>query len=202
MMLQDIHALKNHGRTVGRLKYSLPSLALMALIALMSWSHLEHWMYGNKPTLAQKTLAPQANNAAIRPEYKGIDERSQPYTITADQGKEASPEKIDLTYPKMVMNLKSGDVVTLTATKGTLNKITSKMHLVGNVTLTHSLGYDLETSQAWIDCKNGSAYNNEPIWGNGPAGIIEAKGFYLAERGTKVSFLGGSQLFLMASQGN
>jgi lipopolysaccharide export system protein LptC len=70
------------------------------------------------------------------------------------------------------------------------------------VKLTHSQGYFLETAHAWIDCNQGSAHGNSPIWGNGPAGAIEAKGFRLAEHGSKVSFIGGTQLLLMSREGN
>ena len=187
---------------IERLKYSLPGLALVALLVLIGWPQVQKWLYQPQPTLAQTTQTPQTNNTATRPEYKGSDEKNQPYTITADQGIETSLEEIDLTHPKMVMNLKSGEVVTLTSTSGKLNKTTNEMHLVGKVTLTHSQGYTLETDQAWINCNEGSAHSDSPIWGNGPAGAIQAKGFRLTERGNKVTFIGGTQLLLMSGGGN
>jgi LPS export ABC transporter protein LptC len=201
MLLPDIQALKDRSRMIERLKYSLPGVALVALLILIGWPQVQKWVYGQQPTLAQTTLVPQTNNTATHPEYKGTDEKNQPYTITADHGVEASVEVIDLTRPKMVMNLKSGEVVTLTSTSGKLDKTTNILHLTGSVTLVHSQGYTLETAQAWINCNQGSAYNNSPIWGNGPAGAIEAKGFHLAERGNKISFRGGTQLLLMAGGG-
>lgn len=201
VMLHDIQALKDRSRMIERLKYSLPGVALVALLILVAWPQVQKWMYKQPPTLAQTTLVPQTNNTATHPEYKSTDDKNQPYTITADHGVETSLEEIDLTRPKMVMNLKSGEVVTLTSASGKLNKVTNKMHLVGNVTLTHSQGYALETAQAWIDCDQGSAFSNSPIWGNGPTGAIEAKGFRLAERGAKVSFIGGTQLLIMPGGG-
>lgn len=196
MMLHDIQALKERSRMIERLKYSLPGVALIALLVLISWPQVQKWVHGHKPTLAQTTPLPQTNITATRPEYKSTDDKDQPYTITADHGVETSIEAIHLAHPKMVMNLKSGEVVTLTSVSGNLNKVTNKMHLVGSVTLTHSQGYAFQTAQAWIDCDQGSAYSNTPIWGDGPAGAIEAKGFRLTERGAKVSFIGGTQLLL------
>jgi lipopolysaccharide export system protein LptC len=198
IMLHDIQALKDRSRTIERLKYSLPGLALVALIILVAWPQVQKWVYQQEPALTQTTFAHPTNNTATRPEYKSTDNKNQPYTITADRGVEMSLEEIGLTYPKMVMSLKSGDMVTLTSNSGTLNKATNTMHLVGNVTLTHSQGYALETGQAWIDCNQGSAFSNNPIWGNGPAGAIEAKGFRLTERGAKISFIGGMQLLVKA----
>ncbi len=197
-MLLDIQALKGRSRMVERLKYSLPGAALLALLVLIGWPQAQKWLYAQQPTLAQTTLAPKTNNTATRPEYKSTDEKNQPYTITADHGVEISLEEIDLTNPKLVMQLKSGGMVTLTSNSGKLNKATNQMHLTGSVILTHSQGYSLETAQAWIDCNQGSAHGDSPIWGSGPAGSIEAKGFRLAERGTTVSFIGGSQLLLVS----
>jgi len=201
ILLHDIQILKNRSRMVEWLKYGLPSLALVALLVLIGWPQVQRWAYRQEPTLAETTLTPQTNNTATNPEYKGSDEKNQPYTITADQGTEISLEEIHLTHPKMVMNLKSGDVVTLTSTSGNLNKATNTMHLVGKVTLNHSQGYALETAEAWINCNEGSAHGDSPIEGNGPTGAIQAKGFRLAERGNKVSFIGGTQLLLVTGGG-
>jgi lipopolysaccharide export system protein LptC len=200
MLLHDIQALKNRSRMVERLKYTLPGIALVALLILIGWPQVQKWAYVQQPTLAQTTLLPKTNNTATRPEYKSTDEKNQPFTITADHGVETSLDEIDLTNPKMEMQLKSGGVVTLTSHSGKLNKLTNQMHLSGLVTLTHSQGYLLQTAQAWIDCNRGSAHGNSPIWGNGPAGSIEAKGFRLADQGTRVSFIGGTQL-LLSSKG-
>lgn len=201
MLLHDVQALKSRSRMIEWLKYSLPGLALMALLVLIGWPQVQRWIYQQQPTLAEVTFAPRDNNTATRPEFKGLDKKNQPYTITADHGVEIPPDEIQLTYPKMVMNLKSGDVVTLTSNSGQLNKVTNKMHLTGSVTLTHSQGYALETAEAWIDYNEGSAHSDSPIWGNGPTGAIQAKGFRLAERGNKVSFIGGTQLLLVTGGG-
>lgn len=199
MMLHDIHALKGRSRMIGRLKYSLPGIALVALVVLIAWPQAQKWIYKQEPPLVQTaTLVQQTNNTATRPEYKSTDNKNQPYTVTADHGVETSLEEVDLTHPKMVMNLKSGDVVTLTSNSGTLNKATNKIHLVENVTLTHSQGYAFQTAEAWINCNEGSAFSNTPIRGNGPTGAIEAKGFRLTEQGAKVSFIGGAQLLIMS----
>ena len=185
---------------IGHLKYALPSIALASLLVMVGWTQVQQWISPKKPTLAQTTTLSRKNNTATRPEYKNTDEKNQLYTITADHGVESSAEIIDLTHPQMMMNLKSGEVVTLSSSSGKLDKTTNKMHLVGNVTLTHSQGYALETAQAWIDCNQGSAYGDNPIWGNGPAGTINAKGFRLEERGTKVSFIGRAQLLLKCGE--
>lgn len=181
---------------IERLKYSLPGMALVALVILIGWPQAQKWWYEQKPALAKTTPLPKRNNTATQPEYKSMDNKNQPYTITADHGEETSIEDIQLMHPKMVMKLNSGEIVTLTSTSGKLNKSTNEMHLVGNVTLTHSQGYNLQTAQAWIDCNRGTAFSNTPVSGDGPAGAIQSHGFRMTDRGAKVSFVGGAQLLL------
>jgi len=87
-------------------------------------------MYKSGPTLKSQLWLKQqfklrTNNTATNPEYKSSDDKNQPYTITADHGRETSPEIIDLTNPKMVMSLTTGEVVTLTSATGRLNKVTN-----------------------------------------------------------------------------
>ena len=76
MLLHDIHALKSRSRRVGRLKYSLPGLALVALLVLIGWPQVQRWVYQQQPSLAERTLTPQ-NNTASRPEFRGSDEKNQ-----------------------------------------------------------------------------------------------------------------------------
>lgn len=198
LMLHDIQALKGRSRVIGRLKYSLPSVAFVGLVLLIGWPQAQKWFHSQKPALVESAALPQTNNSATQPEYKNSDKKNQPYTITADHGLERSTEEIDLTNPKLVMNLNSGELLTLTSNSGILNKVTNKMHLQGQVRLTHSQGYALETSQAWIDCKQGNAHGDHPVWGDGPAGAIKAKGFHIVDKGEKISFIGGTELHLMA----
>jgi lipopolysaccharide export system protein LptC len=201
-MLHDIQALKVRSRMIERLKFTLPSIALVALLVLIGWPQVQKWLYEQQPTLAQSTSISPTNNTATRPEFKSTDEKNQPYTITADHGTEKSFEEVDLTNPKFEIKLKSGGSVTLTSNSGKLNKATNQMYLKGNVILSHSQGYFLETAHAWIDCNQGNAHGNSHVWGTGPAGSIEAQGFRLSDQGNKVNFLGGTQLFLRSDKGN
>lgn len=198
---QDLRSLKVRTQVVGRLKYGLSGSALVVFLVLIGWPQFHELFYKRQPTLAQIAVTSSSHNAAIHPEYKGMDKNNQPYTITADQGIEVSPEEVDLTHPKMTLILKSGDRVTLASASGKLNKVTNVVHLIKNVVLTHSQGYVLETTEAWIYGNKGSASGNVPVWGKGPTGDINAQGFDLTEHGNKVSFKGRVQLLITPSGG-
>ena len=201
LMPHDISALKSRTRKIDHLKYTLPGIALAVLLIPVLWPWFRQWHYKSVPTLAQTVSSLQESNTATRPAYKGVDKNNQPYTISADQGLEISPEEIELSLPKMEMALKSGEKISLSASLGKYDKSANKLHLIGNVILTHSQGYTLETGQAWLDCNEGSAYTNNPVWGKGPLGAIQSKGFLLTERGNRVSFNGGAELYIASNKG-
>lgn len=196
----DARALKKRTRIIERLKYGLPSLALGGFLILFAWPQAQLWLYGQKPNLAATTISPLSKNRVTQPEYKGVNKNNQPYTITAHEGIETSAEEIDLISPQMTIDLKSKDRVTLTSKTGKLNKLTNKIQLVGDVTLTHTQGYTLQTPQAWIDFHKGDAYSNDSVWGNGPLGHVSAQGFRLTEKGHKIHFEGNAQLLLTLSK--
>jgi lipopolysaccharide export system protein LptC len=197
---QNISGLKARTRKIDRFKYGLPAIALLILLTLILWPHFQRWHYDTLPRLEDITSVVQKNNTATYPAYKGVDKNNQPYTISAEQGREISADEIELSLPAMEIILKSGSKVTLSASSGTFNKAKNNIHLLGNVVLTHSGGYSLETSQAWLDLEQGKAFTNDPVWGNGPLGTIQAKEFYLDEKNDMISFKGQSQLFIHAEQ--
>ena len=195
----SMQSLKGRSRFIDRLKFGLPGIALAVFLVLIFWPQFRQWHYSKQPNLAQTTVLPVQSNTATHPEYMGTDKNNQPYTITADRGQELSSRKIELTGPKMSLVLRSGEKMTLSSSSGTLDKITRQVQLTGNVILADSQGYTLETSRARIDCTDGSAHTNKPVWGKGPLGSIQAQGFWMT--GSKICFTGGAELLLMAAEG-
>lgn len=201
LMHKNISTLKARTRKIDYLKCSLPVVALIITLVLVLWPQFRQWHYSHLPKLAQTSSSHHKNNTATYPAYKGVDKNNQPFTLSAEQGMEILANEIELSSPNMEIILNTGARVTLSASSGTYNKTMNNLHLIGNVILTHSHGYSLETSQAWIDCNLGNAYTNDPVWGNGPLGSIQAKGFSLDAQGDKISFKGKAELYLRTKQG-
>ena len=99
--------------------------------------------------------------------------------------------------PQLTLNLESGNIATLTATEGNYDKNKDLLMLKGEVVVTHSTGYQFITSLAWIDLTHSISYGNQPVQGEGPNGIINAKGgFQLSDKGDRVFFSGRPELIL------
>ena len=105
---------------------------------------------------------------------------------------------LNLTTPHLTLFLKSGAIVVLKSDKAYFNQKDNLVELLDHVVLTHSTGYEFNTSQAWINLNNMESFGEKPIEGQGPAGHIQAPdGFKLWDNGDKIKFLGRSELIIL-----
>ena len=65
--------------------------------------------------------------------------------------------------------------------------------------MNHSGGYTVETAEARIDLKDGSAEGNKTVLGHGPAGTLRSEGFRILDNGQVVRFTGKARLVINAN---
>lgn len=149
------------------------------------------------PTTKSSLLESEAKNSAKDIRFFGTDKSNQPYLLIADSGYENQNGIVFMTKPQLTLNLQSGNIATLTAIKGDYDKNKELIKLVGEVVVTHSLGYQFVTSMAWIDLTKLQAYGDQYVHGEGPHGTIDAQGgFRLSDKEDKITFLGRPELIL------
>jgi lipopolysaccharide export system protein LptC len=68
--------------------------------------------------------------------------------------------------------------------------------LANNVSLFQDKGYEMQTTEATIRLKDGSASSRTPVQSQGPFGQLQAQGFELTNKGDNVVFLGPATLVL------
>lgn len=186
------------------LKYGLPIGAALLVMSIIFWPMIDSmWVSTpdsapvSPPQTAEKALEKVAHNAADHPKFTGLDRHDQPYTLVSDYGVQFGEQEVTLTNPVFTTTLKSGSVVTLRADTAYYDKRADKIHLITNVVLTHTMGYTVKTSEAWLDLKEGSAFGDKEVTGQGPAGDIYApEGFKLWDKGDKIKLLGRSELLI------
>ena len=106
---------------VRTLRFVLPGVAALLIGAVAAWPLLQSRI-GRIPigfsTVTQDEIDQQR---MINPRYVGVDDRNQPFTITADAATriDAKSNLVELDRPKADMALKDGHWVALTATSGT-----------------------------------------------------------------------------------
>lgn len=192
-------------KAVNKYKYVkrlLLTIASIAFAVIVFWPSLKDY-FGQSSSdfisedYKKSDVRQETKSKAKDIRFYGADKSNQPYTLTADDGDENTSGIVFLTKPQIILNLKSGNIATLTATDGDYNKSTDLVTLRGEVTVTHSLGYQFITTLAWIDLTQSVSYGDKPVHGDGPNGIIDSHGgFKLSDNGEKVIFLGRPELIL------
>ena len=187
---------------VRTLRFVLPGIAALLIGAVAAWPLLQSRI-GRIPlgfaTITQDEIDQQR---MINPRYVGVDDRNQPFTITANSATRIDPKGnlVELDQPKADMALKDGHWVALTATTGTFSQDAQLIQLVDSVSLFHDTGYEFHTRTAYVDVKAGTAYGQEPIQGQGPLGTLKAEGFRIFDKGERVVFTGHAHMVLQSQR--
>lgn len=180
------------------LKGLLLTIASIAFAMIVFWPSIKDYFDQPSSIDYKKAVVRQETKTTAKDiRFYGADRSNQPYTLIADGGDESVSGIVFLTKPQLTLNLKSGNIATLTATEGDYDKNKDLVTLRGEVIVTHSLGYQFVTSLAWIDLTQSVSYGDKPVHGDGPNGFIDSQnGFRLSDNGEKVIFLGRPELIL------
>ena len=184
---------------VGLMKVVLPAMAAALILLVVAWPQFTGEDSKFRLGVSNIGLDQLENLSMLNARFDGIDEKDQPYTITADIATQSrrAENLIDLELPKADITLREGAWLALTARAGEYDKEARLLDLEGAVSLFHDEGFELQTSAARINLEAGIAEGDEPVQGFGAAGSIESEGFRVLDRGQRIIFTGRSQLVLM-----
>ncbi len=178
------------------MKIVLPAIALLLIVLIVAWPHLNVTDARFRIGFADMTLRVADDPAMLNPRYVGSDKDDQPYSVTADIARKLveTAGNIELEAPKADILLKDNTWLVLSANRGVYERSNESLDLLGSVILYHDSGYEFLTEKAKIDLEKSSAEGQDPIRGQGPFGTIEAEGFRMIDRGKTIFFTGKSRL--------
>lgn len=188
-----------YGAMVSVLKVALPALALVLTAAVVAWPLLKDTASVEQ---SARVLAEAGDLDAMRmlnPNYAGVDEKQQPFTVTAAEMRKDSPDSpsIALTDPKADVLMSDGSWAFVTASDGVYDQVAQVLELQGDVNFFQDQGYELRTRAATFDLLGGSAYGFDPVEGQGPFGTLSAEGgFQMLNRGEQVMLVGPSKVVI------
>lgn len=199
---RGLRAGGGYSRFVVWMKVLLPFFALALIVLIVIWPRLkgdDTFRIGFSSLSLTGEAGPGMDNAR----YVGTDENRQPYSVTADLARLATPggSLVDLELPKADLTLEDGTWLVLTANTGRYMRDTAILDLVGGVNLFHDTGYEITTSALTVNLKASTAEGHVPLSGHGPFGELKAQGIKLIDKGAVIYFTGPAQLVLYASQG-
>ncbi len=194
---------KTHNRSyslfVRWMRLVLPLAALGIVALLFTWSNLQEETA--LPVQEQAEARTIGKNELVNPRFESTDEKKQPYTITARraiQG-ESNEDLIILEKPVADMILNNGSWVAIEADKGAYRQDVQRLLLQGNVRLFHDRGYQMETARLHVNLDENYAWSEMDIYGQGPAGTLEAKGLKANNKTGHLIFMGPARLVLNRS---
>lgn len=175
------------------------SIVMIATIVVMPLIH------GDKEgiRLAFSSVQEQAESVPMmtNPTFQGVDEKNQPYYVTADSA-------LQLDSQQIVLNKVQGDMLTdvdawlsVKADKGLINNEKKTMRLSESVELLHFDGYEFETDSVEIDMQARSARGSSAVKGYAPVGEISADGFDWDHNAKVLRFNGNVKVRLVDKNG-
>lgn len=188
-------------RFIATMKYVLPGLAMLLLIAVVAWPEFvsdDDRFRVPEAVGPIGTSRPQVLNARVL----GVDAKSRPFQITADTSalnNEDGQEFYLLEQPKADIVLDDGSWVALTAIDGKFDEKTKYLFLVGDVNIFHDAGHEFRTLKAQFNLDDRSASGNDPVEGQGPLGTLQSEGFRIFDGGDRILFTGKSQMLVYRS---
>lgn len=196
---EGVGAIARRSATVTMFKKLLPVAAVLLLVALAAAPGLRGGSEANRVTyrvgnVARDNTASHMQGAA----YHGVDQRGQPFTLTANAASDRGADQVVLRQPEGDMTLASGAWLMLKSDAGLFGQKSQKLGLNGNVMLYRNDGTTMTASAAQIDLKKGDASSTVPVQVQGPFGVLKAaNGFVLTDRGRDILFKGPASLTLV-----
>lgn len=171
-----IHS-ESYSALIRRLKFILPLLALAIVAALMTWPSLDKDIAILKQDSAE-SLQTIRKNELTNPRFESVDDKNQPYTLTAIRAvqDDNNEDLMHLEKPEGELKMSTGKVIALQALKGLYEQESQKLALQNNVRLLHNDGYEIKMSKLDLDMQAETAISDSEITGQGPAGTLHAVG--------------------------
>jgi lipopolysaccharide export system protein LptC len=143
----------------------------------LTWNEAGRRVEPLKKTEVVDTAA-NIQNELIKPVYNSVDDKNQPFTVTADkatQGRD-NPDIVELEKPVAALTQADGSKIEGNAAIGLYEQKSQKLNLSGDVHLKHSDGFTLSTEELRVDLATQKAYSGRDVRVEGPDGTIDATG--------------------------
>lgn len=156
------------------------------------------------PEGVMPSAAAQSKIAMIGARYGGLDDKRQPYTITASEASRRpdSPDVVHLVDPMADLTLADGGWVAVQSRHGIYMQKEQQLFLEEHVRFFHDIGYELLTEDLHMDLKTHDVRSRKKVAGHGPAGAIEAQGMDFLPAENKVVFSGPAKMTLFLQTKN
>jgi len=188
---------RRYSSFVKSLRYILPLLALVMTVVVLTWEEAGRRVEPMK----KEELLPQSENIQnelLKPVFNSVDDKNQPYTVTADRAVQnrQNADIVELEKPVATLSMNDGAKIDADSVSGLYQQKEQKLNLEGDVHLKHSNGYVLSTQELRVDLVTQKAYSGRDVRVEGPAGTLDATGLEGDASGGTLVFTGPAKIIL------
>lgn len=186
-----------YSKFIKRVQLILPIGAFLLIGLIFGWNQFQtNTIQPVTQTYTQDQKI--SRNELINPKFDSIDDKGQPYTITASRAVQdaADKETMFLENPTGNVALENDETLAIRAKAGTYKQGVQTINLRDSVIIKHSLGYTMNTEKLDVDMTTSTATSDQDVNGDGPEGTIEAKGIEASSSTNTVIFHGPAKLVL------
>jgi lipopolysaccharide export system protein LptC len=185
------------------MKILLPVLAIILLVSVF----VSSTTFNSRPEIVIEVREIDALNDDLRmvsPRITGVDRRGRPYVVTADTATQEvdNPEKIYLENIEADLMLdEGGNWLSVSSRYGTLQSDAETLDLREEISVFSADGYEFHAQTANMNFRTGSLTSDQPVYGQGPVGTINANGVETSNDGEKIKFTGGVRVVVFYKAG-
>lgn len=194
--------LKIHSRRVVVFKRALPAFAFLLASVMIAWPAFNEQK--DKFTLATKeaTDVQTGNSDMTAVRYFSKDSEENPLTITSQTVRELDKTRkiIALTRPTAKYIMSDGVILTGETSYGLIFQNDKYLYFEDRVDGATDTGYQAISEKIVCDYNAGTLASEQDVFIKGPAGMLQANGFYIKENGNYLFFKGYTSTLLFQSE--
>ncbi len=198
---ESLSPTMRHSYFVARLKIFMVSLSVALILGLIIWPMTDFGQVKMKFESADASEVGEQQVKMQKPRFYGVDEKSQPYSVLADEAIQLDEDTIKLTTVKSEISLDNGDKFTLSSNHGAYNLESQKILLNGNIHVVIQQGYHLFTDILQVNIKESYANGEKKVRIKGPLGNLVANQFEIKQGGEVLHFNGEIKLVAYPFEG-
>jgi len=185
-----------YSRFVGLMRYLLPGIALVMVIAIIAWPDL--YKHGENIIALPGPTSPDGDLTMEQPRYMGKDERGRPFVLTAETATQDTKDKRQITLMTLQadLTLTDGTWITVSADRGLYHQGRKTLDLTGNIDVFSDKGYEFHGQAARIDLATNVVTSADPVRGQGPFGLLSANAMKIFNKEQKIEFSKGVRMTL------
>jgi lipopolysaccharide export system protein LptC len=189
-----------HSRLVRRLKFILPTVAIVAVVAVWATARV---IPGDLASLVAISGIDVKSNSVVmqKPHISGFEGTRRAYEVKADTAVQSLDDPKVVTFKTIVghFGLDEAGVATVNAGVGVYDGNTNTLLLKDGINMQTTNGYAGKFVEARVDLGQGTLTSSQPIELTTAEGSIHANALTVTERGKRIAFSNGVSVTYLPS---